>query len=274
MILGLLREAAADVELAVRGVPVQSRSEEVGMGADGEPTTRVDRVAEDALIARFETAPFPVTMISEEAGVLELRAGPDPVKILADPIDATVNACSGIPLYTTCLSAHCDGETVASVVKNLAAGELYEADQRGARLDGVPVQVRESALERAIVGFGPVIDEGPQRLLALMARRASGVRLLACPSLSMAQVGTGAMGAFVGLGRSRTGKGHRLFDVWAAAFFIRQAGGVVTDSAGEALPTHLEDLRSGTTVVAAPPVLHESILEIVAGLQSTGSPEP
>lgn len=265
-VLDVLRAAASTVEAAVRAVPLDRRGTVVGMGADGEPTTLVDKTAEDAVVASLRAAPWPVTLLSEEAGVFEVRPGPSPILVLADPVDSTVNACQGVPIYTTCLSAHRDGVTVAALVRNLASGEVYEADAEGARLDGRAVRVRELPLEKVIVSFGPVAEGLGQRALLTMVGEASGVRLLACPSLSLAQVGTGGFGAFLGLGRSKTGKSHRLFDVLAAAYFVIQAGGVVTDDRGGSLPDRIDDLTASTMVVGAPPELHARLMEILATL--------
>jgi len=258
----LLKEAALAVREAVASVPAKERGREVAMGADGEPTTAVDAAAERALISVLERARFPLTIVSEEAGEIDLVPGSSPVLVLADPVDSTTNAIAGLPFYATALAAYVDGEPQASVVMNLATGDAYEASRgEGAFLNGWRVRRGGVALDQSIIAFGPVREPYVQAILARLALSAGGVRLFACPSLGVADVGAGRLGGFLGLGRK--GKVHRLFDVAASALFAEEAGAVVTDLRGEGLKHDVRDLTGAVTVVAAPAALHAELLALI-----------
>lgn len=259
----LLKEAALAVRESVSPIPVEERGREVAMGADGEPTTAVDDAAERALISVLCTAAFPLTLVSEESGEVDLVPGPSPVVVLADPVDSTKNAIAGLPLYATALAAYVDGEPLASVVMNLATGDSYEASRgEGALLNGRLIRRSAVSLEEAIIAFGPVRESYVRAILARLAVSAGGVRLFACPSLGVADVGAGRLGGFLGLGT--TGKVHRLFDIAASVLFAEEAGAVVTDREGQPLRHEVRDLTGTVTVIAAPGGLHEELVAMVA----------
>lgn len=265
-ILSLLEKATAAVQAAVSAIPPEDRGEEVAMGADGEPTTRVDKAAEDALIRVLEASRDPLTLISEEAGILEIVPGEDPLEVLADPIDSTKNCIAGIPYFSSALQAFRGGVPVAAAIRNLANGDLYLAQAgKGATLNGKALRAKKWAFQEAIVAFGPVKEALPQRLLKEAAVNGGGVRLMACPSLSIADVAAGRFGAFLGLGM--TGKVHRIFDVSAAAMICEEAGVRVTDADGLALPRTIHDLKLAVTVIAAAPTLHGALMDVLSRLR-------
>lgn len=258
-VVTLLAQASARVAWAVSALPPASRGEVVGLGADGEPTTRVDQVAEEAVFAVLRRSPWPLTVISEEAGRVELVPGEAPIEVLVDPVDATRNATYGLPYYATSLAAYRGGQALGAVLRDLASGECLTAiSGLGAWQDGRPITVRDQPLGSGVVTFGPVAEELARRLLGELAVEAAGVRCFACPSLSLAQVATGRCLAFLGLGR--VGKVHRFFDVAAAVQIVEAAGGVVTDMWGRKLEPELVDLSRGVTIVAAGADLHRSLL--------------
>ncbi|HLQ60816.1 MAG TPA: inositol monophosphatase family protein, partial [Candidatus Acidoferrales bacterium] len=119
---------------------------EISTGAGGDRTVELDRLAEEAALQVFERlhrqgARF--SLLSEELGKRDFGA-PLPL-VLMDPVDGSVNAKQGIPLYAAMLSL-CDGPSVGDVsaghVLNLVSGECWQAERGGgAWRDGRPITV-------------------------------------------------------------------------------------------------------------------------------------
>ena len=66
----------------------------VGLGYSGAPTSRLDRVAEDAILRQLEYDGADLNVLSEEAGFVD-RGGSR--TLIVDPVDGTYNAVRGIP---------------------------------------------------------------------------------------------------------------------------------------------------------------------------------
>ena len=111
---------------------------EVTIKPDHTPVTQADREAEQA-IARILRAAFPeFGVLGEEFG----GEGPTDRRWIIDPIDGTKNFVRGIPVWATLIGLEVDGEVVAGVIHNPAAGELYTARRGGgAHRNGEPIRV-------------------------------------------------------------------------------------------------------------------------------------
>ena len=120
--LEISREVAEEVRRAViRIAGTKESGEIVGMGKDGTPTKRIDKVAEDVALSVLRR--YDVRIVSEEAGIV----GDGDVYVALDPIDGTFNATRGIPLYsvTLCFSKGNLGSAFFGYVMNLATGDEY-----------------------------------------------------------------------------------------------------------------------------------------------------
>src|SRR5437867_5677168 len=96
----LLLELAEAVQHAVAEL-VEDPAEVVGRGADGAPSTRIDRVAEAAVLRVLEYEEARLNVLSEEAGFID--RGGDATLVL-DPIDGTHNALRGVPAYSVSMA--------------------------------------------------------------------------------------------------------------------------------------------------------------------------
>ena len=99
-------EGIADaVQEAIELIPgSRCRGEEVCMGADGTPTSQIDKVAENAALMYIQRNGIEVNILSEEIGYVDNGAEET---LVMDPIDGTSNAIAGIPYYTISLAAPC-----------------------------------------------------------------------------------------------------------------------------------------------------------------------
>ncbi|PIW88984.1 MAG: fructose-1,6-bisphosphatase, partial [Nitrospirae bacterium CG_4_8_14_3_um_filter_44_28] len=67
----------------------------LGVGAAGDKTFPIDKRAEDIILSALEASGEPLTIVSEEAGIYDIKGGGR--KVLIDPIDGSKNAIAGIP---------------------------------------------------------------------------------------------------------------------------------------------------------------------------------
>jgi histidinol-phosphatase len=113
---------------------------EITIKPDLTPVTQADREAEQAIVAILREAFPDVGVLGEEFGA----QGPRERRFIVDPIDGTKNFVRKIPVWATLIGLEDDGEVVAGVIHNPAAGELYTARRGGgAHLNGAAVHVSE-----------------------------------------------------------------------------------------------------------------------------------
>ena len=120
-----MSESATAVRRARAEQPAAALAEDLGLGADGAPTSRIDLVAEQAALAFLDGLPprWRFNILSEERGLIERGAG---LTLVIDPIDSTNNAVSDFPYYAFSIAA-VDGPPVAGCVINLPTGDCWTA---------------------------------------------------------------------------------------------------------------------------------------------------
>jgi myo-inositol-1(or 4)-monophosphatase len=249
--LALCRRAAQGAEAAIARYPkLEDRSEKTGRGEGGDMSLIIDRAAEDAIFAELEALGEPLTCVSEERGNVALNGG-GPTQVVIDPIDGSLNAKRGMPLY--CMSiAVADGLTMGDAkygyVRDFGSGEEWWAARgQGAWLDGERVPALTEAGRVEILG----IESGDPRRIArystaLAATTAHRLRLIGSIALGLCWVAGGRFDALLSL------RSIRSVDAAAGQLIVREAGGAVVfpDSQGGDLSAPLDlDMRS--TVVAA-----------------------
>ena len=228
----------------------EDRAEKTGRGEGGDMSLIIDRAAEDAVFAELEALGRPLTAISEERGRVAIHGG-GPTQVVIDPIDGSLNAKRGMPLY--CLSiAVADGLTMADVqyafVHDFGSGEEWwavrgeGAYRDGERLPPLPDDTRVEVL---------AIESGDPRRIArvataLAATTAHRLRLIGTLALALCWVAGGRFDALLSL------RSVRSVDAAAGQLIVREAGGAILfpDIDGDGLTAPLDlDMRS--LVVAA-----------------------
>jgi myo-inositol-1(or 4)-monophosphatase len=227
---------------------------ELGVGAGGDRTVELDRLAEDAALAelgRFAAAGHPCSVLSEEAGLVDLGA-PSPLVIL-DPVDGSVNAKQGLPLTAVMLSL-VDGPAVADVrvgwTLNLISGERWHAVRgagayrEGRRITPLPPASRPGRPDRIEV-LG--LESRPRDLCRLqpLFDRASKIRILGSMALLLAHGAAGGIEVFAVPFKAR------IFDMTAGLLMVDEVGGVVTDLEGRSLRDAAVGLDSRTTLLGS-----------------------
>ncbi|RJQ42308.1 MAG: hypothetical protein C4550_00095, partial [Nitrospiraceae bacterium] len=117
----------------------------LGTGASGDKTFPIDKKAEEIIISGLEKSGEPLTIVSEEIGIQDIKGGGR--KVLIDPIDGSKNAIAGIPFYCTSIAV-ADGDTIGDIetayVINLINGDEFWAEKnKGAFLNGERISTQK-----------------------------------------------------------------------------------------------------------------------------------
>jgi len=253
----LLRETAAMFrERPPLGGPPPPR------GAAGDRTFPVDRRAEEIIISGLGRRGEPLTVISEEAGRVDLHGGGGRL-VLVDPIDGSKNAISGIPFYCASIAVASGGRLrdvdLAYVINLVSAEEFHARRSGGAWLDGRPISPQADDVFRlaAYEAQSPGRDIG---LLLPLLSRFRKTRCLGAVALDLAYLAAGSISVFVSPAPSRS------FDFAAGWLLVEEAGGVMTDLEGRDLgDTPLGLGRTSAIIASGNARLHESALAILRG---------
>ena len=218
----------------------------------GDWVTGVDREAEAAATAILRMATPEIPILAEESG--GSRA---PRLWVVDPLDGTTNFVLGFPMVGVSVALVEDDQPMVGVVTAPELGARWVAmrgegafDRSGHRLD-----LRASpAAGVTATGFPFRHPEWQPRYLAVMSaalEELEDLRRVGAASLDLAYCAAGVWSGFFELGLG-------LWDFAAGALLVREAGGVVTDWAGDpAGPFRSGDIMAGT------PAWHERMLELV-----------
>ena len=175
-----------------------------------------------------------------------------------DPVDGTTNFVRGFPVVGVSVALVEDGRPVVGAVVAPLLGESWSAaegqgamDRRRApavRLDPPGSGRRRHRVSVSPQGSAASVSAGHGRGIA----RFEDLRRAGAASLDLAYVGAGVFDGFFELGLG-------LWDIAAGALLVREAGGVVTDWAGDPDAVFVSgDILAGT------PAWHAAMLEIVA----------
>lgn len=214
--------------------------------------TDADAEAERAIRACI-AADFPDhAILGEEEG----ETGAGEWRWVIDPLDGTVNFAHGYPVFCASVALEYRGEAVLGAVFDPTRDELFTARRgEGAFLNGTRLSVSTTPTldTPALVTTGFPYDTSGERNLAHVAkllRRGIPVRRPGAAALDLCNVACGRMDAYWEIG-------VQLWDVAAGALIVREAGGQVTDAAGEATPY-------GEFIVATNSHLHAQLLGVLA----------
>ena len=218
----------------------------LGVGAAGDKTFPIDKIAEDIIISELESSRLPLSLISEEYGLKEINGGGR--RVLIDPIDGSKNAIAGIPFYCTSL-AIAEGDTIGSIsiayVVNLINGDEFLAEKgKGAFLNNERISTQEDDEFSLIAYEAQVPGRDIPRIIPLLSR-AHKTRCLGATALDLAYLSRGAVSVFVNSSLSRS------FDFAGGWLLIEEAGGVFTDTKGVSLEGIDLGLEKSTPLLAS-----------------------
>lgn len=256
----VLKEAGETVqEVRDRLIASQLGTEQVGEGAGGDTTMRVDMEAEEEIIQLVKQK-ADVRVVAEEHG----ESGPKDARytVIIDPIDGSSNFERQIPFYCTSIAV-LDGKKLAdashALVRNLVNGDTYyaEADTYATK-NGV--QIKSSTVEDlkdAMVGVDiskttlPVVQS--LNLLISSIRRQVHFGANALEACFLAE---GKIDGFADV-RDRI----RVMDMAAAYLIARQAGSVFSDRRAGPVDPKISVKERFSIVGAGNRTLHTKMLE-------------
>ena len=179
---------------------------------------------------------------------------------IIDPICGSLNFANGIPIFAVSIALRAQGSLRVGVVYDPMRDEMYSA-QTGepATLNNNPISVRSRAFgpefwEQAWVGTdlphgGAALDDA-LRVFSLTEVEGTHQVVLGSPALGICYVAAGRLQAYYTFDA-------RPWDVAAAGFILRQAGGQITDGDGGAWE------YSDGSFVAADAVSHQWALKAI-----------
>ncbi|MDI6719518.1 MAG: bifunctional fructose-bisphosphatase/inositol-phosphate phosphatase [Methanomicrobiales archaeon] len=247
-------EISETVEDLIRDLTgTREAGEYMGMGADGTPTQKIDRIVEDSILTYLDANPFCKTLISEEAGRRDLAG--EKGTLFLDPIDGTYNAVTGIPFYALSMAYAEGGVVQEGFVRDLAHGETFYARRGGGAFhDGRPIRVSSTAyLETSAMSiYGRKFN--PTRVMQL-GRKVRRWRLFGASALELCYVGCGRIDGFIDLRGTL-----RVTDAAAGMLVCEEAGGEVSDLDGRDI-RFPDEVTVGRCMIATNGVLHRKVIE-------------
>ncbi len=280
------------VREALLGAEISNLTDVIGLGADGEDTTQIDKVAEDAALAFLDQAEPRVNILSEEIGFLDKGSA---LTAIVDPIDATQNATAmpkfrqvegmdlpqvlqsparsghvfGYPFYAFSVGILHDGEMIAGCVRNLPTGVTFSAvSGDGVRLDGIPVEGSgKREIPGTTIGMVRAVTEGGLDFIKRVTiAHNPRLRICGCSAIDLALISAGVIDGFINpnIKPTTTGiYGEKIVDYAGGLALIQAMGGKLTGITGDPLPLDLDLSLRTPLLAAATPELHEHLLEVV-----------
>ena len=253
-LLELCRSIKEEVEKAIGRLSRPELGQEVGIGKDGTPTKKVDRIAEDVALGILKEYDFKI--VTEESGVV----GDGDIYVALDPIDGTFNASKNIPIYSVSLCFSTSerlGDAFFGYVANLATDtEYYSHGGWGGGesfRDGKKISVSEEEnIYCNAIFYYPKKDYGFKR-----------VRIFGSAALELCFVADGSVDAFVDI-RSYKNRGFlRIYDVAAGLLISTNAGAKATDLNGRPLEEKRFAMDERLTLIVANSILHDKIKKVL-----------
>ncbi|MEC4685538.1 MAG: inositol monophosphatase family protein [Nitrospirota bacterium] len=265
-ILGIeyLREIGARLRAVIPQLRFSATVREpLEVGASGDKTFQIDRVAEDTVVSALKELRRPLTIVSEEMGMLDIDGGGD--RVLIDPIDGSKNAVSGLPMFCTSIAVAA-GETVKEIylsyIINLLSGDEFWAEKgRGAYWNGQRLRAQTDDKVRVVIYETQNPGRDIPKILPLLSL-SNRTRCFGSTALDLAFVSSGAVSIYANPSPSRS------FDFAGGLLLVREAGGIITDTRGEDIDgVELSIKKSTPLLVSGNEMLHEKALETLSKSQ-------
>ncbi len=229
--------------------------------------TEVDRAAENAIVEVLRDTYPGHGILAEESGEVGPANGEESeFTWIIDPLDGTTNFIHGFPQYAISIALTKGGALEHGVVYDPIRNELFTASRgSGAFLNDRRIRVsRRNRLADALLGTGfpyRKFDHVDAYLATFkeLTQKSAGIRRPGAAALDLAYVACGRLDGFWEMGLAP-------WDMAAGTLLIQEAGGLVSDFAGEA-----NHMTTGNLVAGTPKVFGQ-LLPIVQAYRPANLP--
>jgi myo-inositol-1(or 4)-monophosphatase len=222
-----------------------------------EVDVEVERMFRELIRKRFPTH----AVLAEELGG-NPGVPPGPCWIF-DPIDGTTNFAHGLPIFCSSVALEIGGIAEVAAVYDPTRKELFTATRgNGSFLNGGRLRVSSTGLlvdAMLVTGFPYDVHARVPEIVGLFGEfvgRARAVRRLGSAAIDLCYVAAGRMDAF-------WESDLKAWDIAGGALIVAEAGGKVTNMAGEPF------VSRGGHVLASNGALHEPMLEVIRSFRRT-----
>lgn len=241
-----LKEIALNVYEKIHPIlGTESAAKTSTRGAGGDITMYIDTLAENIIIDGLKELGTNLLLISEEVGEKYIGNREEALKnkqvLIIDPVDGSNNSVRGIP-YSSVSIAYAEGthmrDIKRAIVVNLYTGDLYWAEKGlGAYLNDQKIYVSNFNInDKPFFEFNIT----PRNITNNLARldpiisKFHRIRILGSTALSLCQVASGSMEAFINMRKS-----NRLVDTAAGFLILKEAGGKIFSFEGREIDLEL-----------------------------------
>ncbi|TSA28174.1 MAG: inositol monophosphatase [Ignavibacteriales bacterium] len=217
--------------------------------------TEIDKKSE-ALIIDFIKKEFPGhSVLAEESG--EHGTSSEYLWVI-DPLDGTTNFAHGFPMFAVSIGVQKNGETICGAVYDIMRDEIYTSEKgSGSFRNGQKLNVSTNDdLQKSVLvtGFPYNIAENPdhafERFIASL-KAARAVRRLGSAAIDFCYVASGVFDGFWEV--------HlHPWDICAGKLIVEEAGGVVTNFAGEKIDIYSKQILATNNFV------HRSMIKLLS----------
>ena len=224
----------------------------------GDLVTEADEAAEVAVLAVLEAATPGLAILAEESG---RRPGKGELEWCVDPLDGTTNYAHGFPFFATSVGLTWQGLPLLGALALPALDQFFwAAAGQGAWCNDRPLAIsRCELLAKSLLATGFAYDrcsrlDNNYAEFAWFTHRSHGVRRAGAAAVDLAYVAAGRLDGYWERGLSP-------WDLAAGIVLVEEAGGIVSDYAGQRLnPT---DGR----LIACAPGLHQALINGLAACE-------
>lgn len=202
---------------------------EIESKGNNDFVTKVDKEAEQAIIAKIQQSYPEHTFVGEESGLTE---GNEDFKWIIDPLDGTTNFVMGVPHFCVSIALQYKGKLDQAVIFDPLRGELFTASRgNGAQLNGFRIRVGQSKelsntlLATAFPFKNKELAAESIEKFSKIFNEAGDIRRSGSAALDMAYVAAGRYDGY-------WEQGIKPWDIAAGELLVREAGGLVCDFGG------------------------------------------
>lgn len=230
------------------------RNIEKKAGEDRNLVSEIDKGSEERIIGIIKRHYPNHAILAEESGASDSSSD---YKWVIDPLDGTTNFLHGLPIFCVTIGIEFKGEIVAGVVYDPNLDELFTAEKgSGAFLNGKRLKVTATSKlidSLLVTGFPYDIAQNPGNAIGHFVNfllEGQGLRRLGSAALDLSYVAAGRFDGFWEVNLNP-------WDMAAGMLFVREAGGCVTDFAGE------ESTIYKKQVLASNGIIHDAMLNVL-----------